>query len=87
MFDIKINKVFVDPRTGQDMYVLSIQLGDVYYNLNVTKEQFEKKDAILMTTSLKLEEKCDEVKTLKEKVRTAKHQLMELNQLKMKCHY
>jgi len=42
MFDIKINKVFVDPRTGQDMYVLSIQLGDVYYNLNVTKEQFEK---------------------------------------------
>jgi hypothetical protein len=42
MFDIKINKVFVDPRTGLDMYVLSIQLGDVYYNLNVTKEQFEK---------------------------------------------
>lgn len=42
MFDIKINKVFIDPRTGQDMYVLSIQLGDVYYNLNVTKEQFEK---------------------------------------------
>jgi hypothetical protein len=24
------------------MYVLSIQLGDVYHNLNVTKEQFEK---------------------------------------------
>lgn len=42
MFDIKINKVFVDPKTGQDMYVLSIQLDDVYYNLNVTKEQFEK---------------------------------------------
>lgn len=42
MFDVKINKVFVDPRTGQDMYVLSIQLGDIYYNLNVTKEQFEK---------------------------------------------
>jgi hypothetical protein len=42
MFDIKINKVFVDPRTGLDMYVLSIQLGDIYYNLNVTKEQFEK---------------------------------------------
>ena len=42
MFDIKINKVFVDPRTGQDVYVLSIQLGELYYNLNVTKEQFEK---------------------------------------------
>ena len=42
MFDIKNNKVFVDPRTGLDMYVLSIQLGDIYYNLNVTKEQFEK---------------------------------------------
>jgi hypothetical protein len=42
MFDIKINKVFVDTRTGLDMYVLSIQMGDVYYNLNVTKEQFEK---------------------------------------------
>ena len=42
MFDIKINKVFVDPRNGQDVYVLSIQLGDIYYNLNVTKEQFEK---------------------------------------------
>lgn len=42
MFDIKINKLFVDPKTGKDMYVLSIQLDDVYYNLNVTKEQFEK---------------------------------------------
>lgn len=42
MFDIKINKTFVDQRTGQDVYVLSIQLGEVYYNLNVTKEQFEK---------------------------------------------
>ena len=42
MFDVKINKVFLDTRTGQDMYVLSIQLGDIYYNLNVTKEQFEK---------------------------------------------
>jgi len=42
MFDIKINKTFTDPRTGQDLYVVSIQLGDIYYNLNVTKEQFEK---------------------------------------------
>jgi hypothetical protein len=42
MFDIKINKVFSDPNTGEDVYVLSIQLGSVYYNLNVTKAQFEK---------------------------------------------
>jgi hypothetical protein len=42
MFDVKINKVFIDPKTGLDMYVLSIQLGDVYYNLNVTKDEFRK---------------------------------------------
>jgi hypothetical protein len=42
MFDVKINKVFSDPNTGEDIYVLSIQLGSVYYNLNVTKSQFEK---------------------------------------------
>jgi hypothetical protein len=42
MFDVKINKVFSDPNTGEDIYVLSIQIGSVYYNLNVTKSQFEK---------------------------------------------
>jgi hypothetical protein len=42
MFDIVINKLFKDPNTGQDIYVLSIQLGDKYYNLNVTKEEFNK---------------------------------------------
>ena len=26
MFDIKVNKVFKDPKTGQDMYVVSIQI-------------------------------------------------------------
>jgi hypothetical protein len=42
MFDIKINKVFIDPKNGQDVYTISIQLDSVYYNLNVTRDQFEK---------------------------------------------
>jgi hypothetical protein len=42
MFDIKVNKVFKDPKTGQDRYVVSIQIDDLYYNLNVTYEQFSK---------------------------------------------
>lgn len=42
MFDVKVNKVFKDSKTGKDIYVLSIQLDDFYYNLNLTKEQFGK---------------------------------------------
>lgn len=42
MFDVKINKVFKDLKTGKDMYVLSIQMDDFYYNLTLTKEQFGK---------------------------------------------
>jgi hypothetical protein len=42
MFDVKINKVFKDPNTMLDMYVLSIQFGDKYYNLTLSKEEIDK---------------------------------------------
>ena len=42
MFDVKINKMFKDTNTGLDVYVLSIQVGDKYYNLNLTKEELDK---------------------------------------------
>jgi hypothetical protein len=41
MTDIKITKLFRDPNTGTDIYILSIQLGTEYYNIPVTKNQFE----------------------------------------------
>ena len=42
MFDVKINKVFKDPNTMLDVYVLSIQFGDKYYNLTLNKEELDK---------------------------------------------
>jgi hypothetical protein len=42
MFDLKINKVFKDPDTLLDIYVVSLQFGDKYYNLNLTKEEIQK---------------------------------------------
>ena len=41
MTDIKITKLFRDPNTGTDIYILSIQMGTEYYNIPVTKVQFE----------------------------------------------
>lgn len=41
MTDIKITKLFRDPNTGTDIYILSIQMGTEYYNIPVTKKQFE----------------------------------------------
>jgi hypothetical protein len=41
MTDIKITKLFKDPNTGTDIYILSIQMGSEYYNIPVTKIQFE----------------------------------------------
>ncbi len=42
MFDLKINKVFKDTDTLLDVYVVSLQFGDKYYNLNLTKEEIQK---------------------------------------------
>ena len=42
MFDVKINKVFKDPDTMLDIYVLSIQFDSKYYNMTLTKEEFDK---------------------------------------------
>jgi hypothetical protein len=41
MTDIKITKMFKDPNTGTDIYILSIQMGNEYHNIPVTKIQFE----------------------------------------------
>ncbi len=41
MTDIKVTKLFKDPNTGTDIYILSIQMGTEYYNIPVTKIQFE----------------------------------------------
>lgn len=40
MFEVVLNKVFRDTNTNKDVYVLSIQMGSKFYNLNVTKEEF-----------------------------------------------
>jgi hypothetical protein len=40
MFEVVLNKIFKDPNSNKDIYVLSIQLDSKYYNLNVTKEEF-----------------------------------------------
>jgi hypothetical protein len=42
MFDLKINKVFRDPNTLLDVYVVSIQFGEKYFNLTLTKDEIEK---------------------------------------------
>jgi hypothetical protein len=43
MVDVKLTKVFKRENDGENIYVLSIKLGDNrYYNLNVTKYEFEK---------------------------------------------
>lgn len=42
MFDLKINKVFRDPNTLVDIYVVSIQFDDKFFNLNLTKDEIEK---------------------------------------------
>jgi hypothetical protein len=43
MIDVKLVKMFKRENDGQDIYVLSIKLDDErYYNLNVTKSEFEK---------------------------------------------
>ena len=41
MTDIKITKMLKDPNTGTDIYILSIQMGNEYHNIPVTKIQFE----------------------------------------------
>lgn len=42
MFDLKVVKVFKDENTTEDVYVLAIKLpGGRFYNLNVTKKEFE----------------------------------------------
>jgi len=43
MVDVKLIKVFKRESDAQDIYVLSIKLDENrYYNLNITKEEFEK---------------------------------------------
>lgn len=43
MTDVKLIKVFKRENDGEDIYILSIKLDDNrYYNLNVTKSEFEK---------------------------------------------
>jgi hypothetical protein len=43
MIDVKLIKVFKRENDGEDVYVLSIKLDENrYYNLNVTKSEFEK---------------------------------------------
>jgi len=41
MIDTKLTKLFKDPNTGADIYILSIQIEDQYYNIPVTKTQFD----------------------------------------------
>jgi hypothetical protein len=41
MFDIKINKEFID-LDGNEIYVVSMQFGSKFYNLNLTKDEFKK---------------------------------------------
>lgn len=43
MIDVKLIKVFKRETDNEDVYVLSIKLDENrYYNLNVTKDEFEK---------------------------------------------
>ena len=41
MFDIKINKQFIDSDSNE-IYVVSMQFGNKFYNLNLTMEEFKK---------------------------------------------
>ena len=41
MNEVVLNKMFKDPNTGKDVYVLSIQKGDQYHHLSFTKEEYE----------------------------------------------
>jgi hypothetical protein len=43
MIDLKLIKSFKRENDGEDIYTLSIKLDDSrYYNLNITKSEFEK---------------------------------------------
>lgn len=42
MIDIKITKLFFDPNKLQDIYMLSFQIDGEYYNIPLTKDQFDK---------------------------------------------
>jgi hypothetical protein len=41
MVDVKLTKLFIDPNTGLDVYILSFRLGNSYHSIPCTKEQFE----------------------------------------------
>lgn len=41
MFDIKIFKAFKDRNTSEDIFTVSIQLDERFYNLNVTEKEFD----------------------------------------------
>ena len=41
MFEIKINKQFID-LDGNEIYVVSMQFGNKFYKLNLTKVEFKK---------------------------------------------
>ncbi len=41
MIDIKVIKQFKDVDTGQDVYIMTIQIGKNYYSIPVTKDEFE----------------------------------------------
>lgn len=41
MVDVKFSKLFKDANMN-DVYVVSIKVGEKYFNLNLTKEEFDK---------------------------------------------
>lgn len=41
MFDITIFKAFKDKNTSEDIFTVSIQLDERFYNLNVTEKEFD----------------------------------------------
>lgn len=41
MFDIKIFKAFKDKNTSEDIFTVSIQMDERFYNLNVTEKEFD----------------------------------------------
>lgn len=40
MTDVKITKLFKDLNTGEDVYILSIQMDEHYFNIPLNKKQF-----------------------------------------------
>lgn len=40
MTDVKITKLFKDLDTGEDIYILSIQMDNQYFNIPLNKKQF-----------------------------------------------